>query len=209
LVLFSKKELLPSELYKMPKVDTAHLTTQQQKWFASVREGLQRETGKSLAEWVAIAKTCPETAHRARLKWFKDTHGLLQNRASYVLSEAFPGGAGWDEPDALRDALWSDPASRAIFEAVERLVLAMPDVIVGQRKGYSAWSRKHQFAAMRPVKGGRARLGLAVTPDAAAGLEPAKNEGWSERLRAAMPLSTPADARGQVGALLKAAWDAS
>jgi hypothetical protein len=193
----------------MPKADAAHLTTQQQKWFTSIRDGLQRETGKSLAEWVAIARTCPETAHRARLKWFKDTHGLLQNRASYVLGEAFPGGAGWDEPEALRDALWVDPASRAILEAVERLVLAMPDVIVGQRKGFSAWSRKHQFAALRPVKGGHARLGLAVAPDAQAGLEPAKKEGWSERLRATLPLSAPSDVMPQVGHLLRAAWEAS
>ena len=79
----------------MPKVEVEHLSVQQQKWFASLRDGLQRETGKSLAEWVAIAKTCPESAPRARLRWFKETHGLLQNRASYVLSEAFPPAAGW------------------------------------------------------------------------------------------------------------------
>ncbi len=191
----------------MPKVDTEYLTKQQKKWFASVRDGLQRETGKSLAEWVAIAKTCPETAHRARLKWFKDNHGLLQNRASYVLSEAFPPAVGWDDAEALRAALWTDTGSRAILEAVEKLVLTLPDVIVGQRKGFSAWSRKHQFAALRPLNGGRARLGLAVAPDA--GLEAAKNEGWSERLKAAMVLEAPKDANKRVAGLLKAAWEAS
>ena len=44
-----------------------HLTERQKKWFASVREGLARDTGKSLEEWVAIAQACPETAPRARL----------------------------------------------------------------------------------------------------------------------------------------------
>jgi len=193
----------------MPKVDAEHLTEQQKKWFASVRDGLERETGKSLAEWVAIAKTCPETAPRARLRWFKETHGLLQNRASYVLNEAFPPAAGWSEPPALRDALWTDPGSRAIFEAVEALVLALPDIVVGQRKGYSAWSRAYQFAALRPIKGGKARLGLALASDAAPSLEPAKNEGWSERLKASMVLETPADADAAVAALLKQAWNAS
>ena len=43
----------------MPKTDTDLLTPQQRKWFTSVREGLERETGKSLAEWVEIAKACP------------------------------------------------------------------------------------------------------------------------------------------------------
>jgi hypothetical protein len=193
----------------MPTVKSENLTEQQKKWFASVRNGLQRETGKSLAEWVAIARTCPETAPRARLKWFKETHGLLQNRASYVLGEAFPSTASWSQPEALRDTLWVDPASRAIFAAVEALVLALPGVVVGQRKGYSAWSRSYQFSALRPLKGGRARLGLAVAPDADPCLEPAKNEGWSERLKAATVLNAPGDADARIVALLKSAWAAS
>ena len=193
----------------MPKVDAEQLTEQQQKWFASIRDGLERDTGKSLAEWVAIAKTCPETKPRARLKWFKETHGLLQNRASYVLNEAFPPVAGWSEPDALREALWADPASRAIFDALEAMVLAMPDIVVGQRKGYSAWSRAYQFAALRPIKGGRARLGLALAPDAVPSSEPAKNEGWSERLKASLVLDTPGDVDARIANLLKQAWDAS
>jgi hypothetical protein len=193
----------------MPKVDVAQLTEQQRKWFASVRDGLQRETGKSLAEWVAIAKTCPETGHRARLRWFKETHGLLQNRASYVLGEAFPPEVGWDDAGALRDALWVDAGSRAILEAVERVALALPDVIAGQRKGFSAWSRKHQFAAVRPMKGGKARLGLAVPVSADARLEAAKNEGWSERLKASMMIGGVREIDARVKELVKAAWDAS
>jgi hypothetical protein len=190
----------------MPKVDVEHLTVQQQKWFASLRDGLQRDTGKSLAEWVAIAKTCPESAPRARLRWFKETHGLLQNRASYVLSEAFPPAAGWDDPEALRSALWSDPAQRAIHDAVAAAMMRLPHVVVGQRKTYSAWSNKHQFAALRPIKGGGAMLGLALTLDAAPGLQAPKNESWSERLKSRMPLMSPADVTAEVEALLSQAW---
>jgi hypothetical protein len=193
----------------MPKVEPQHLTAQQQKWFASVREGLERDTGKSLIDWIAIAKTCPETKHRARLAWFKATHGLMQNRASLVLNEAFPSTeAGWSEPEALRDALWRAPVQRAILQAVEAAVLRLPKVVVGQRKGYSAWSNAYQFAALRPVKGGAA-LGLALEPDAAPGLEAAKTDGWSERLKARMVLRAPADVTPAVEALLKAAWDRS
>jgi hypothetical protein len=193
----------------MPKIEAERLTAQQKKWFASIREGLQRETGKSLAEWVEIAKTCPETRPRARLKWFKERHGLLQNRASYVLGEAFPSGAGWDEPDRLRNALWPDPAQRAILDAVERGVLKLPKVAVGQRKSYSAWSNAYQFAALRPLRGGGAVLGLAVPPDAAPRLEASKNDGWSERLKARMKLASPDDVTGEVEALLRRAWEQS
>jgi len=185
------------------------LSERQQKWFASVQGGLERETGKTLAEWVEIARTCPEVGHRARLAWFKETHNLLQNRASYVLSEAFPPVMGWSEPDGLREALWSDPAARAIFAAVEAAVEALPDVVAGQRKGYSAWSRKVQFAAVRPVRRAGALLGLAVAADADERLRAAKNEGWSERLKSCLPLASPEEVDSSIKALLKRAWEAS
>jgi hypothetical protein len=184
----------------------ANLTERQQKWFATVREGLERDTGKSLAEWVEIARTCPETAHRARLKWFKETHGLLQNRASQVIAEAFGARMAWSEPDALADTLWTDPGSRAIFDAVGAQAGALPDVLPTVRKSFAAWSRKVQFAALRPVKGGKAMLGLAVAVDRDPRLEARKNESWSERLTARMLLGGPAEMDDRIKALLREAW---
>jgi len=184
-----------------------NLTERQQKWFASVRASLERDTGRTMAQWVAIAQACPEAGHRARLKWLKDHHGLPQNRASLVLSEAFESGGGWREPEALIDALWTDPASRAIFAAIDARAGGLPGVTRTARKGYTAWSRKVQFAAARPVKGGGAMLGLAVGPDADARLEVPRNESWSERLKARITLSRPAGVNDGVATLLKAAWE--
>ena len=187
----------------------ANMSEWQRKWFATGVANFEKSSGRTMEEWVAIARTCPETGHRARLKWFKDNHGLLQNRASWVLSQAFPSVMGWDEPDKLRAALWTDPASTAILEAVERVVTALPEVSAGQRKGYSAWSHKVQFVAVRPIKGGVARLGLAVAPEVNPRLVPAKNEGWSERLKAATPLASPAEVDGELEALIRKAWELS
>jgi hypothetical protein len=187
-----------------------HLTEHQKKWFASVREGLARDTGRSLEDWVAIARTCPETKPRAQLAWLKENHGLGQNRASYVLSEAFPSERmTWDKPDEARAALWTDPAALAILEAVEAAVADFDGLVTGQRKGFTAWSREFQFAAAKPVKGGTAVLGLAVTPDAAPRLLEPKNEGWSERLKAKVALASPAEVDDEVRALLKAAFERS
>jgi hypothetical protein len=182
------------------------LTERQQKWFASVRASLERDTGKSLEEWVAIARTCPETKPRARSQWLKDNYGLGQNRAAQVLSAAFPSAEGWDNPDALRAALWADPGSAAILAAVERAAKALPEIVSGQRKQFTSFSRKVQFASVRPVKGGQAMLGLAVEVAADPRLEPAKNEAWSERLKARMVLATPAAVDASVEALMKQAW---
>lgn len=186
-----------------------HLTERQKKWFASVEASLERDTGKTLGEWVAIAKTCPETTSGKQSAWLREHHGLGVNRAAHVLSVAFPSEMGWDDADGLRAALWKDPASTAIFEAVEAAVQGFDGLVTGQRKGFSAWSRNFQFAAVRPVKGGKARLGLCVTPDADPRLEAPKNEGWSERLKAAVTLDSPAQVDAALKALLRKAWDAS
>jgi hypothetical protein len=185
------------------------LTPRQQKWFASVKASLERDTGKTLEEWAAIARTCPETKPKARSEWLRKTHGLGANYGAQVLMAAFPAGVGWDEPDELRKLLWTDPASAAILEAVERLATALPDVVTGQRKAFTAFSREFQFASMKPMKGGKALLGLAVAPDADPRLEAPKNESWSERLKSKLLLESADRVDGSVEALLKAAWEKS
>lgn len=185
------------------------MTARQEKWFASILESMERETGKTLDDWVAIAKTCPETKPAARKAWFKETHGIGTNRASVILGKAFPETAHWAEPDKLRDALWADPASRSILEAVEKAVAGFPDLVSAQRKGFTAFSREFQFASVKPLKGGKAILGLALAPDADARLEPPKNEGWSERLKAKLVLEAPKDVDASLKALLSQAWERS
>lgn len=185
------------------------LSPRQQKWFASVQASLERDTGKTIDEWVAIAKTCPETKPGARTRWLKENHGLGANRAAHVLSVAFPSGMGWDEPAKLRAALWNDAASATILAAVEAQATALPDVVTGQRKGFTAFSREFQFASIKPLKGGKALLGLALEPSAHARLEAAKNESWSERLKSKLTLEDPAQVDSSVSALLKASWERS
>ena len=183
------------------------MTAQQKAWMASVKENLVKKTGKSLEEWAAIASTCPETKHRARLNWFKEHHGLGQNRASVILSIAFPSETGWHKPDDLAETLWKDESLRAIFEAVKAEVTTLPDVVIGQRKTYSAFSRSYQFAAVRPDKGA-VLLGLAVEPDAGLGLVAPKRVVWSERLKSEVRLAS-ADDITPLKAAIRRAWDAS
>jgi hypothetical protein len=182
-------------------------TERQQKWFATVQANLANNTGKTMDEWVAIARQCPETGQRARLKWLKDNHGLLQNHGMQVLRAALGGSSAAADPDELIAAMWEDPASRAIFEAVDAAARAPNEVIRTVRKSFTAWSRKVQFAAARPVRGGKLMLGLAVTLDASPRLEAPKNESWSERLKSRTLLTSPAEVDAEIEALLKAAWD--
>lgn len=187
-----------------------NLTERQQKWFASVQASLERDTGRTLTEWIAIVKTeCPESKPRARQVWLKDNYGLGVNRAAQILDAAYPSPDNWDEPQALRDALWTDPDALAILNAVESAVTGFDGLVPTQRKAFSAFSRKVQFAALRPIKGGGVWLGLAVPADSDPRLEPARKEGWSERLTSKARLSHPGDVDSGITALLKTAYERS
>lgn len=189
--------------------NTKGLSPRQQKYFATARASLEKETGRTMDEWVTIARTCPETKTMTRIAWMKEHHGLGMNRANMVMSAAFPTGAGWDQPEKLRAAVWSDPAATAIFEAIERAAAALPDVVTGQRKAFTGFSRNFQFASAKPAKGGQVVLGLAVPPDADPRLAPPKAEGWSERLKSKLTLTSPADLDAKLVALIGQAWEAS
>lgn len=192
---------------------TPSITERQKKWFRSVEEGILRDTGKSVDDWAAIARECPEDTPRGRVKWFKDTYGIGVNRASTILDRAFPGALGWDDPQALIDRLWSDPGARAIYEKVAGAAARLQGVTVGARKGFVGFSRKVQFAAIRPVKiAGRmcARLGLAIPLPEHPRLEaPKKSEGWSERLRTIVMLAAPGDVDAELKGWLREAYDRS
>jgi hypothetical protein len=189
---------------------TQGLTERQKKWFASVQASLERDTGKTLDTWVSIAKTCPHETPKARADWLREHHGLGVNRAAHVLSVAFPAPLSWDDAAGLRAQLWKDPASEAILTALEAAVAKLPETVVGQRKSFTAFSRKVQMAAARPVKGGQAMVGFAVTPDADPRLEPrGKSESWGDRLTAQMLLTSPDQVDASVEALLKQAWERS
>ena len=170
-----------------------------------MRESLHRETGKSLDEWAAIARSCPETTPRRRQQWLKEHHGLGQNRAMLVLEAAFPSGStDW------KAALWSDPAAAAILERLIAAASALPNVVVGQRKGYTPLARDLQFAAARPQRRGGAVMGLALPPGSSPRLNaPARKESWSERLTAVVEVGSPDEVDDEIAALLAEAHSRS
>ena len=186
----------------------SHLTPKQEAWFAALTASLERDTGKTLAAWIEIVRNeCPETTRQARAAWLKTRHGLSQTRVHQILNEFLPSDAGWTNPDALRTSLWKTPASLALLTAFEALIARLPEVIPTQRKGYSAFSRDYQFAALKPIKDG-VRIGLALPPEQDPRLAPAHREKWSERLHSSLTVASPA-AISELFRLVESAHDNS
>ncbi|GAN00084.1 hypothetical protein U91I_03749 [alpha proteobacterium U9-1i] len=178
-------------------------------WMAAVRASLERDTGKTLDQWVKIAKTCPETAPRKRAQWLKEKHGLGVNRAAQIFSVAFPSGPTWDQPDALLDLLWKDANSRAIYEAVAKMVRKQfPTAIIGPRKTFVSFSRNIQFAGILPAKDGKAEIGVPLPVGASKRLMPMKSgRPWAEKHSAILVLSSPKEVDAEVKRVLKLSWE--
>lgn len=139
-------------------------TAWSQSWSQSVLDSFVRDTGRTVEEWVAIAKSCPETTQRKQLAWFKSEHGLLQNRALHVLSLAFGHMVAMQDqnPEALVDALFAKyPDQRPHYEAILDEVLTWEGVIASARKTYVALNTPKQFAVLFPKKAGL-HIGLAL-----------------------------------------------
>lgn len=180
-----------------------------QKWFAGVEANLEKATGKSLKEWIKIAKTCPHDKMMPRLKWFKAEHGLSTARAGVVIEKAFGAGAfGWSDPESLVDNLFSKTFApqRALYDAVEGYVQKFDGAVLSPRKGYVALYRLKQFGAIKPSKDGLL-VGLAMQkyPKSSKFVD-VKNLGGGDRTKKALLLSARKDFDAEAKELIKAAW---
>jgi hypothetical protein len=187
----------------------AGMTERQKKWFATVQANFEAQTGKPVAEWLEILKACPETMPGKQATWLRAEHGIGVNHAAYILSCAGTSGEpGWDDPDGLRAQLWKDPDSAACLVALEAVAARIDGVVIGQRKGFTSFSRSVQFAAARPLRGGKILIGFKLEPDTSERLSaPTRREAWSERLTAVLEIDQPSRIDAEVERLFMAASD--
>jgi predicted transport protein len=184
-------------------------TERTKKWMASVEANLESATGKSLAEWIKIAQKCPPGTYVSQVIWFREKYGIGQARSGLILERAFGTKIFGDTtPEQLIDGLFakSFAAHRPLYEAIEKFVRTLDGVNVAPRKGYVAFYRNKQFAALKPSKGGLlVRLAMKAYPKSAR-LQPVKNLGGGDRTKFAVTIETAKDEDAELKSLVKAAW---
>jgi hypothetical protein len=177
---------------------------------ASMIRNLEEKTGKSMAEWVAIAKKLGPAKHGAIVSHLKDAHGLthgyanlVAHSASGVMSESAPEGEDLVAAQYAGDKAGLKPAYDKLMGEVSKFGA---DVEVAPKKAYVSLRRSKQFAIVQPSTKTRLDVGINLKGTKPAGRLEASgsfNAMVSHRVRVA----SATDVDAELIAWLKQAYD--
>lgn len=178
---------------------------------AAMIANLEASTGRSLDDWIALARAAGEEKHGAIVAYLKRAHGLTHGYANLVAHKTLESDAGSlaGEVDlvAAQYAGGKD-GLRPIYDTLIAVVTAFGGVEIAPKKGYVSLRRSKQFALIQPSTRTRIDLGLALGARPPAGrleLSGSFNAMVSHRVR----LSTPHEVDDEVAGWLREAWDRS
>jgi len=137
----------------------------------------KEKTGKTLPQWVGLAKKCGEAKHGGIVKYLKSEHGMTHGFANLVAHKTLKSDAeSTKSPDDLVAAQYSGAKAELspIYDALIKVVAALgEDVEVSPKKAYVSLRRGKQFAIIQPSTATRVDVGLNL-----------KGEATTERLEA-------------------------
>jgi predicted transport protein len=125
------------------------MTERSAKWAKSVLANCRENTGRSLDQWVLLARRAKVADAKGARDWAKK-QGLSIVYATAVAETLFPPGA--EDDDALIDAQYEGPRAhlRPIYDALIETVRALgADVAIMPRKSQVTCSRDKSFAVIR------------------------------------------------------------
>ena len=177
---------------------------------AKMVANMKEKTGKTLPQWLAIAKKTGAAKHGELVKALKSDHGLTHGYANLVAHKHLKSDAGSKAAAGtdLVAAQYGGPKEdlKPIYDAVIEAVRKFgKDVEVAPKKTYVSLRRSKQFALVQPSTRTRVDLGINLKAEPAKGrLEKAGsfNAMVSHRIR----LEKTGDVDQEVVAWLKQAW---
>ena len=131
---------------------------------AAMIRNLQEKTGKSLPQWVKIAKASKLAKHGELTKYLKSEHGVTHGYANMIAHATMNAGAG--PPPAASDLVESQYAGpkaplRTIYDSLIAVIEKFgKDVEVAPKKAYVSLRRGKQFAIIQPSTKTRVDVGI-------------------------------------------------
>jgi hypothetical protein len=171
---------------------------------------MKEKTGKTLEQWIALAKKSGAEKHGQVVSHLKSEHGLTHGYANlvahkYLKSDADSAEGGGDALVAAQYA-GDKAAMKPIYDALIKTVSAFgKDVEVAPKKTYVSLRRNKQFALIQPSTKSRVDLGINLKTEPAAGrLE--KSGSFNAMVSHRVKLEKPGDIDADVKAWLKKAY---
>ena len=171
---------------------------------------LEKKTGKSLAEWITIARGSGLEKHGQILKYLKTEQGLTHGYANLVAIKARETADSPKTDDDLINNQYNGKESlRPIYEAIMTAVTQFgDDLVIAPKKAYVSLRRNKQFGIIQPSTKTRVDVGINIRDVAADGrLEPSGsfNAMVSHRVR----LTITDDVNDELIGWLRQAYDAA
>ncbi len=187
------------------------MATTPEQQMANMIANMKASTGKSLEEWVVIAKKAKLEKHGEIVRMLKVDHALGHGFAN-VVAHRTRGLLEPTKPDGEPSAGQYDGAKAALKPIYDKLVDICggfgKDVELSPKKGYVSLRRTKQFATIHPSTATRVDVGIKLAGVAPQGrLEAAGS--WNGMVTHRVRIEKISDVNGELKAWLKKAYDAA
>jgi predicted transport protein len=125
------------------------MATSPEEGMATLIRNLETKTGKSMAEWIAIARASGAAKHKEMVEWLKTNQGLTFGYANQIAQRAL---AADDAPESGSDELvdaqftGAKAAMRPLYDALLEKIKALgDDVEISPKKTCVSFRRNKQF----------------------------------------------------------------
>lgn len=182
-----------------------------EKAVANMIANLQKNTGKTLEEWIVILKAYGGEKHGEMVKHLKDTYGISHGFANTIVLKARGADAGSaaSEDELIDKQYTGKEALKPIYHQLINLVQGFgQDVELAPKNAYVSVKRKKQFAIIQPSTKTRLDLGLHLKDTEPTGkLE--KSGSFNAMCSHRIKLENEADIDQELINWLKKAYDAA
>ena len=129
----------------------------------TMEANIKAKTGRSVPEWVKVAKNSGHDKHGQIVKFLKSQHGITHGYANLIAHRALQTGSDQHGDDDLVAAQYAGEkaALRPIYDKLLKSMSAFgKELEVAPKKTYVSLRRKKQFALIQPSTKTRVDLGI-------------------------------------------------
>ncbi|MBL8130398.1 MAG: DUF4287 domain-containing protein [Anaerolineae bacterium] len=177
---------------------------------ANMIVNLEKATGRSMPQWVQIAKGSGLSKHGEMVKYLQNEHGLTYGYANLVVHTANQSAAvTTDDRAALIDAQYAKGKEhlRPIYDRLVEVIAGFGgDVEFVPMKAYVSVRRGKQFACIGPATKSRFEVGIKL-PKGTPATERLQEGGFNGMVSHLVKVTDPAELDAELFAWLKEAYD--